>query len=364
MSENNVLQDVKSSATQDMAASLCKDLSIALARFPRVRLGHLPTPLEPMDRLSALLGGPRIWVKRDDCTGLSSGGNKTRKLEFLMADAQAQGADTVITQGATQSNHARQTAAAAAKLGMACHILLEDRTGYADQNYTLNGNVLMDRLHGATISGRAGGTDMNTEMEKLAETLLSQGRTPYIIPGGGSNAIGALGYVNCARELSEQAIDRGLRIDALVHATGSSGTQAGLVAGLAAIQSDMHLLGIGVRAPQEKQEQMVYDLAVKTARHLKTGVSVDRGKVRANSDYVGAGYGIPTEGMKAAVKLLAETEGLLFDPVYSGKGLDGLIDLVRKGHFGSMENIVFLHTGGSAALFGYSEAFDLHGYTE
>ncbi|WP_257884032.1 D-cysteine desulfhydrase [Roseobacter insulae] len=347
-----------------MTASLCKDLSITLAQFPKVRLGHLPTPLEPMDRLSEELGGPRLWVKRDDCTGLSSGGNKTRKLEFLMADAQAQGADTIITQGATQSNHARQTAAAAAKLGMACHILLEDRTGFNDASYNLNGNVLMDRLHGATVSKRGNGVDMNAEMATLAENLRLDGRVPYIVPGGGSNPIGALGYVNCAREVAEQAANVGLKIDAFVHATGSSGTQAGLVTGLTAIRSDIHLLGIGVRAPREKQEQMVFDLAQRTADYLGTGLQIDRTHVRANCDYVGPGYGLPTEGMKEAVKLLARTEGLLFDPVYSGKGLDGLINLIRQGYFGNMENVVFLHTGGSAALFGYPDTFDLHGYTD
>lgn len=346
----------------DLMSSRCKDLAMRLAKFPRVALGHLPTPLEPMDRLSEHLGGPRFWVKRDDCTGLSSGGNKTRKLEYLMADAQKQRADTIITQGATQSNHARQTAAAAAKLGMACHILLEDRTGSNDISYNMSGNVLLDRLHGATVSKRGGGADMNAEMEMLAQKLRDEGKSPYIIPGGGSNEIGALGYVNCARELVEQANDMGLKIDALVHATGSSGTQAGLVAGLAAIESDIHLLGIGVRAPQEKQEGMVYDLAVRTLAHLGGAAKVSRSDVRANCNYVGAGYGIPTKGMVDALKLLAETEGLLFDPVYSGKGLDGLIDLTRKGHFDGMENVVFLHTGGSAALFGYPDTFELPGY--
>ncbi len=362
MAEIDHLAERKAGVAADIVQSLCKDLSIVLARFPRVKLGHFPTPLEPMDRLSELLGGPRLWVKRDDCTGLSTGGNKTRKLEFLMADAVQSGADTIITQGATQSNHARQTAAAAARLGMACHILLEDRTEFKEESYVLNGNVLLDRLHGATVSRREGGADMNAEMERLAEQLLGEGKKPYIIPGGGSNAVGALGYVNCARELAEQAAGTGLKIDALVHATGSSGTQAGLVAGLAAIKSDIHLLGIGVRAPQERQEAMVYDLAVKTAHHLDTGIEVARGSVRANCSYVGPGYGHPTEGMVAAIKLLAQTEGLLFDPVYSGKGLDGLIDLVRKGYFDGMENVVFLHTGGSAALFGYPEIFGLPGY--
>ena len=350
--------------TPDLTLSMCKELSIALAKFPRVALGHLPTPLEPMDRLSEVLGGPRLWVKRDDCTGLSTGGNKTRKLEFLMAEAQAQGADTIVTQGATQSNHARQTAAAAAKLGMACHILLEDRTGSNTPEYTLNGNVLLDRLHGATVSMRASGTDMQAEMERLAESLLHAGKTPYVIPGGGSKRVGALGYVNCARELTEQAAQSGLKIDALVHATGSSGTQAGLVAGLAAIKSDIHLLGIGVRAPQEKQEQMVFDLATRTAKHLGLDTQIARDQVRANCNYIGEGYGHPTQGMIEATKLLAQTEGLLFDPVYSGKGLDGLIDQLNRGYFDGMDNVVFLHTGGSAALFGYPDSFGLPGYQE
>jgi L-cysteate sulfo-lyase len=356
------INELEMSLSPEMEQSLCKDLSLTLAKFPKVRLGHLPTPLEPMDRLSEILGGPRLWVKRDDCTGLSSGGNKTRKLEFLMADAQSKGADTIITQGATQSNHARQTTAAAAKLGMECHILLEDRTGSNDNNYILNGNVLLDRLHGASVSKRSGGADMNLEMQDFADTLTEKGKKPYIIPGGGSNPIGALGYVNCARELTEQASEIGLKIDALVHATGSAGTQAGLVAGLAAIQSSIHLLGIGVRAPKDKQEQMVFDLAQKTADYLDTGIEIERDKVRAICDYVGAGYGLPTDGMIKAVKLLAQSEGLLFDPVYSGKGLDGLIDQIKKGYFAGMDNVVFLHTGGSAALFGYPETFELPGY--
>lgn len=347
-------------SAQSPVKDRCDAVRRKLEVFPRVSLAHLPTPLEPMDRLSAHLGGPRIWVKRDDCTGLSGGGNKTRKLEFLMADAQAQGADCVITQGATQSNHARQTAAAAARLGLACHILLEDRTGYTDPSYTDNGNVLLDRLHGATVDRRPGGADMAAEMEDLAATRRADGHRPYIIPGGGSNPIGALGYVNCALELLTQADEMGLGIDTLVHATGSSGTQAGLVAGLAAVESDLPLLGIGVRAPREKQETMVHDLACRTMDHLGAGFEVARDRVRANCDYVGPGYGLPTDGMREAVGLLARLEGLLFDPVYSGKGLDGLIDLVQRGEFAGAKNIVFLHTGGSAALFGYPDLIAAH----
>lgn len=333
-----------------------------LGRFPRIRLGQLPTPLEPMKRLTEALGGPRLWIKRDDCTGLSTGGNKTRKLEFLMADALRQKADSVLTQGATQSNHARQTAAAAAKLGLACHILLEDRTGFNDDPYRLNGNVLLDRLHGATISARPGGADMAAEMEKLADDLRAKGRKPYIIPGGGSNPVGALGYANCALELQSQFGDLGLVPAAIVHGTGSAGTQAGLVAGLVALNSRVPVLGISVRAPKEKQEASVLALAKRTADYLDLGDIMRPEHISANGDYVGGGYGIPTPGMVDAVRMLAELEGVLLDPVYSGKAMAGLIDLVRKGRFKADSDVIFLHTGGAAALFGYPEAFGLPGY--
>ena len=328
-----------------------------LARFPRIRLGHFPTPLEPMENLTRVLGGPRLWIKRDDCTGLSTGGNKTRKLEFLMAQAMARKADVVITQGATQSNHARQTAAAAVRLGLQCHILLEDRTGSTDPNYTGNGNVLLDHLHGATVELRAGGSDMQAEMEAVAARLADAGRRPYVIPGGGSNPLGALGYVNAALELVAQCNDRGLRLDHVVHATGSAGTQAGLVVGLQALNSPARLLGIGVRAPRDKQETMVHELGRRTWDLLGLRGELPREAVVANCDYVGPGYGVPTPAMVDAVTLLARTEGLLLDPVYSGKGMAGLIDLIRRGRFSADDNVVFVHTGGSVALFGYPGTF-------
>ena len=324
-----------------------------LSRFPRVFLAHLPTPLERLDRLSHELGGPEIWIKLDDCTGLSTGGNKTRKLEFLMAEAQAMGADLVMTQGATQSNHARQTAAFSAKLGMACHILLEDRTGSNNHNYNENGNVLLDHLHGAVTEKRPGGADMQAEMEAVAEGLRAAGRKVYIIPGGGSNPTGALGYVNCAFELLGQANDRGLVIDHLVTATGSAGTQAGLIVGLKAINAGIPLLGFGVRAPQAKQEENVFNLAVRTAEKLGCPGVVQRGDVVADTGYVGPGYGVPQADTLEAIRMFAELEGILLDPVYSGKAAAGLIDYCRKGRFKKGERIVFLHTGGSAALFGY-----------
>lgn len=332
-----------------------------LSRFPRLRHAHLPTALERMDRLSAELGGPELWIKRDDCTGLSTGGNKTRKLEFLMAEAQAQGADLVITQGATQSNHARQTAAYAAKLGMACHILLEDRTGSNDPSYKHNGNVFLDLLHGATTETRPGGVDMQAEMDAIAGQRRAEGRNVYVIPGGGSNPTGALGYVNCALELVNDANDRGMVIDHVVHATGSAGTQAGLIVGLKALNSGIPLLGIGVRAPKPKQEENVFKLAVATAEKLGCPGVVKREDVVANTDYVGDGYGIPTQGGLEAIEMFARLEGILLDPVYTGKGAAGMIDLIRKGVFRENERIVFVHTGGSAALFGYTSAFAFDG---
>ena len=327
-----------------------------LARFPRLHLAHLPTPLEPMPRLSKELG-VELWIKRDDCTGLSTGGNKTRKLEFLMAEAEAQGADMVMTQGATQTNHGRQTAAFAAKLGMKCHILFEDRTGYNNANYNTNGNVLLDHLHGATTEKFPGGTDMAAEMERAAQVKRDEGFNVYVIPGGGSNPTGALGYVNCAFELLAQANDRSLKIDHIVHATGSSGTQAGLITGLSAMNAQIPLLGIGTRAPRPKQEQMVFDLAQKTADKLGCPGVVKREDVVANTDYVGEGYGLPTEAGIAAIEMFGALEGILLDPCYSAKGAAGLIDLARKGMFKD-QRVVFLHTGGSAGLFGYDFAFD------
>ena len=328
-----------------------------LTNFPRVRITHGPTPLEFMPRLTEALGGPNLYIKRDDCTGLGTGGNKTRKLEFLMADAVKHGADTIITQGATQSNHARQTVAIAAKMGMQCEILLEDRTGSTVDAYKHSGNVFLDHLYGAHVQEVPGGTDMNAAMADLADALRTKGQKPYVIPGGGSNPIGALGYVVCALELTDQFNHLGLNVNCLIHATGSAGTQAGLVAGFEGTRSQIPVLGIGVRAAKVAQETSVFNLAVKTAELLGVAGSIQRESVMANCDYVGGGYGVPTPGMVEAVTMLARLEGILLDPVYSGKGMAGLIDLCRKGHFKKGQNVVFLHTGGAVALYGYMDAF-------
>jgi len=329
-----------------------------LARFPRIRLGHFPTPLERLDCLTAALGGPEIWIKRDDCTGLASGGNKTRKLEFLVADALAMGADTLVTQGATQSNHVRQTAAAACRVGMECHALLERRVTNMGDRYEIEGNVLLDDIFKCNYAYRAEGLDMNSEAVALGETLREKGRTPYVIPGGGSNPIGALGYSACAAEILGQVDDAGLKIDHLVHATGSAGTQAGLLAGFYAMNAPIPVIGISVRAPRKKQIDNVHALAVKTAALLGARGVLPLEMVIARDDQVGSGYGQPTDSMVEAITMMAELEGILLDPVYSGKGFAGLVELIRNGSLKKGERVVFLHTGGSAALFAYSHLFN------
>ena len=330
-----------------------------LSRYPRVSLAHLPTPLEFLPRLTEHLGGPKIFVKRDDCTGLGTGGNKTRKLEFLMAEAQSVGATTVITQGAVQSNHARQTAAAAARLGLGCELVFEARVEDASDAYLQSGNVLLDRIFGARIHTVPKGTDMTAELEALAERLRKSGDAPYVIPGGGSSPTGALGYIDCAFELIAQANRQKIVVDHVVHATGSAGTQAGLAVGLKAAHANIPLLGIGVSAGREAQETRVFELATETARFVGAAGVVEREDIVCNCDYVGPGYGVPTEAMNQAVLLLARLEGLLFDPVYTGKALAGMIDLIGKGFFDDAETIVFIHTGGSAGLFAYGDQLNL-----
>jgi L-cysteate sulfo-lyase len=327
-----------------------------LARFPRQHFAHLPTPLEPMPNLTKLLGGPTLFIKRDDCTGLATGGNKTRKLEFLIGDALAKGADTLVTFGAVQSNHVRQTAAAACRFGLACEALLDRRVPDRDARYETTGNVLFDRMFGAKLDYLPAGTDMDAACAERVEAIRSRGGKPYYIPGGGSNSVGALGYVNAALELLQQANERSLPIDCVFHGTGSTGTQSGLVAGLEGANSGIDVLGICVRQKDARlQEAAVHKLASATAEKLGIKGGIDAGRVMADANYVGEGYGLPTEGTIEAIDLLARHEGILLDPVYSAKGMAGLIDHVRKGKFGRNDNVVFLHTGGALALFAYEE---------
>ncbi len=335
---------------------------IDLASFPRARLAHLPTPLEPMDRVSKHLGGPRLWIKRDDCTGVSTGGNKVRKLEFVLADAVAKGADTVVTAGAWQSNHSRQTAAAAARLGLKCHLLLWNMTGFTERAYRQNGNILLDRLHDATIH-ELGGPDkedvltyLNSEVDKHTQRLKAQGARPYAIPVGASNPIGALGYVECAREIVAQAKNLGIKIDAILHRSGSAGTQAGLVAGFAVSDAQIPVIGIGGGKAPKDLEELVFRMATETASLLGKPSAVKRSSVVSIDPHF-VQYGHLTREVADVIRLLARTEGILVDPAYTGPALVGMIELIRQGKFDRDSNIVFIHTGGIAALFGYVDSF-------
>jgi D-cysteine desulfhydrase len=324
-----------------------------LARFPRRRYTEGPTPLEAAPRFSAAVGGPNIFIKRDDLLGLAAGGNKTRKLEFLVADALAQGADTLITCGAVQSNHCRLTVAAAVKEGLKCRLVLEERVP-GSYKLDASGNNFLYRLLGVEqVKVVPGGSDMVKEMSLVASEVDAAGRKAYIIPGGGSNPIGATGYVACAEEILAQAFDKGINIDRIVCASGSAGTHAGLVTGFYGNNSGIPIVGIDVSRPKELQEKLVYDLVQKTAARLGIQSGIPRDAVLCFGDYVGRGYSIPTPEMAEAVRLVARTECILLDPVYTGKAMAGLIDLSRKGFFKKNENVLFVHTGGSPALYAY-----------
>ena len=314
----------------------------------RVSLGFFPTPLHTLPRLTDKLGGPQLYIKRDDQTGLATGGNKTRKLEFLVADALDQGADTLITGGAPQSNHARQTAAAAARMGMRCVLVLRGKSPAARQ-----GNLLLDEMLGAEIRW-AEKNAMPAAMEAIAVELQEQKRTPYIIPYGGSNPVGATGYVAAMEELMEQAQQMNLRFDRIVFASSSSGTQGGLVVGGKALGHTGQVLGISVDEKREDLQAKVVTLANELAAHLKLNLQFAPGEIAVNADYLGAGYGIMGEPERMAIRLMAETEGLLLDPVYTGRAFAGLIDLIRKGVFRRSETVLFWHTGGTPALFAYA----------
>lgn len=325
-----------------------------LARFPRRRYTQGPTPIEKLSHLTKALGGPDIYIKRDDLLGLAAGGNKTRKLEFLVADALAKGADTLVTVGAVQSNHCRLTLAAAVREGLKCRLVLEQRVPGSYDPKASGNNLLYDLLGVEAVTVVDAGADLNAAMERVARDLSSEGRRGYIIPGGGSNALGALGYVACAEELLAQTFEHGLKLDHLVCASGSAGTHAGFLVGLHGNNAHIPLTGINVRRPRAEQEGNVHKLAVETAALL--GIAPPpREAVMAVGDWVGPGYSLPTDEMVDAVRLLARLEGVLLDPVYTGKAMAGLIALVRRGTFKAGQNILFLHTGGSPALYAYQD---------
>ena len=331
-----------------------------LDAFPRVALGHTPTPLEPLDRLSEALGGPRLWIKRDDCTGLATGGNKTRKLEFLIADALANHANAVITFGAIQSNHARQIAAACAKFGLECHLILVRTVAWDHPEYETNANVLLDDLLGAHLH-RCEPSDAKTTTQSVQQELASAGKSVYLIPTGGSNALGALGYVRCARELLEQSAALGFHADRVVHATSSGGTQAGLMVGMAEAGAAHSVLGINVYDPNhDAMEERVRSLAraVCDFRGAMDTIDTDTLQPEIDHRYLGSGYGQPTSDTTDGIRQLAELEGILVDPVYSGKALGGLIRRIRAGEESLNSNVIFVHTGGVAVEYVYRRAFE------
>jgi D-cysteine desulfhydrase len=323
-----------------------------LSRFPRRRYTPGPTPIERLDHLSGALDGPEIWIKRDDLLGLAGGGNKTRKLEFLVADAIARGCDTLVTVGAVQSNHCRLTLAAAVKEGLKCRLVLEQRVAGSYDPKASGNNFLFDLLGVEGITVVDAGTDLDAAMAAIADELTAAGRKGYVIPGGGSNALGALGYVACAGEVLAQGFDMDLAFDHLVCASGSAGTHAGLLVGLHAANAQLPVTGINVRRKRDEQEGNVFALVEKTAALL--GVEAPaRSVVTCLDDWVGGGYSIPTDEMVEAVRVLAQLEGVLLDPVYTGKAMAGLIGLVRQGRFKRGERVLFLHTGGAPALYAY-----------
>ena len=330
---------------------------VNLAKFPRRRYTAGPTPIEFLPRLTEALKGPQIYIKRDDMLGLAGGGNKTRKLEFLMADALAQGADVVITCGAVQSNHCRLTLAACAKEGVACHLVLEERVpGSYDPQ--ASGNNFLFRLMGVRgLTVVPAGTDVDATMARVAADLRREGHTPYIIPGGGSNEVGALGYMACAEEILGQSFDTGVAFDAIVCASGSGGTHSGLLCGMWGTHAKIPVLGINVRYPKERQEETIYQLANRERLHVGIDEPIPRSAVVCFDEYVGPGYSLPTPEMVEAVELVARTESILLDPVYTGKAMAGLIGLSRKGHFDRDAKVLFVHTGGSPALYAYTPLF-------
>ena len=329
-----------------------------LAQFDRRGYVTTPTPIEYLPRFSKAVGADiNIYIKRDDMLPGAGGGNKTRKLDFSIADALNNGADTIITCGAVQSNHCRLTLAWSVKEGLDCHLVLEERVKNSYDPKASGNNFLFQLMGVKSITVVEGGSNMMAEMEKVAEKLRAQGKKPYIIPGGASNSIGALGYVSCAEETLRQLFDMHLNIDHMIVPSGSAGTHAGIIAGMIGNNAGIPVTGIGVNRKKPIQEAAVLKLANETLERIGATARVEAKDVVAYDDYVGPGYSLPTPAMVDAVKLLAQTESILLDPVYSGKAMSGLIDLARKGYFPKGSNVLFLHTGGSPALFAYLDTF-------
>ncbi len=329
-----------------------------LSTIPRLGLTDLPTPLEPLPRLSAALGGPKLWVKREDCTGLGFGGNKLRKLDFVLRDAVDSGADTVVSGGVVQSNSQRQVAAAAAKLGLECHLAVyQGRLKPPTPEYERSGNALLNRFYGAHLYDVPWTGDRNEAIASLSRRLGGEGRNPYVVPYGVSNGLGAVAYSETAIEIAGQAQTLGFTPDAIVHCTGSAGTQAGLVLGASHALPETKIVGIDIDAEPERVREDVVSYGHEAAQLL--GLEFDQDKVEVVAGHAGPAYGVIHDATREAIGIAARLEALLLDPVYSGKGLAGLMALIREGRWSDRDNVVFVHTGGTPALFAYGSVLDI-----
>ena len=341
-----------------MSRSSTAYLEQRLERFRRVGLAQLPTPLEPLERLTAELGGPRLWVKREDCTGLGFGGNKLRKLDYVLTEALAQGADTLVSGGVVQSNSQRQVAAAAAKLGLDCHLAVyHGRVAPPSAEYEVSGNALLNRLFGAELHDLPWTGDRNAAIEALAEELRDRGRKPFVVPYGVSSARGAIAYASTIVEIARQSAAAGFTPSAIVHCSGSAGTQAGLVLGASAALSRTHILGIDIDAEPERVEADVFRYGEEAAAMLQ--IPFETAAVEVVAGHAGPAYGVPHAATLEAIKLAGRLEALVLDPVYSGKGLAGLIALIRQGRWRRNQDVIFIHSGGAPALFAYRDLLGL-----
>ena len=332
-------------------------LTASLARFRRLGFAHLPTPLEPMKQLTAHLRGPRLWVKREDCTGVGLGGNKLRKLDYVLHEAITSGADTLVSGGVVQSNSQRQVAAAAAKLGLACHLAVyHGRLAPPSDDYEKTGNALLNRLFGATLHDVPWNGDRNGAIRDLADRLRTESRRPYVVPYGVSSPLGAVAYASTVAEIAAQSAAAGIKPAAIVHCTGSGATQAGLVVGAHACLPQTRVVGIDIDAEPERVHADVATFAKGAADLLQQ--PFDPADVEVVGGHAGPAYGVPHAATIDAMKLGARLEALVLDPVYSGKGLAGLIALIEAGRWRKDQDVVFLHTGGAPALFAYRHLFD------
>ena len=335
-----------------------KPLIDRLAAFPRLGLADLPTPLEPMKRLTAHLGGPRLWVKRDDATGLGFGGNKLRKLDYVLHDAVSKGADTIVSGGVVQSNSQRQVAAVAAKLGLPCHLAVyHGRLAPPTPEYETSGNAFLNRLFGAHLHDVPWTGDRNAAIRTLVDDLRAKGRKPYFVPYGVSNVLGAVAYATTIAEIAQQAALSGFKPSAIVHCSGSAGTQAGLVVGAAISMPDTKVIGIDIDAEPARVRTDVVGLARQAADLLDA--DFDEALVEVVAGHAGPAYGVPHAATIEAIRLAGQTEALVLDPVYSGKGLAGLIAMIGMGRWRNDEDVIFLHTGGAPALFAYQSALGI-----